>query len=43
LSRISFAGLRETVIDTQKIFLDAAVQQMFKDLFQAIIQPILQT
>jgi hypothetical protein len=39
----ALAGLRETVIDTQKIFLDAAVQANVQRFIQAIIQPILQT
>jgi hypothetical protein len=38
----ALAGLRETVIDTQKIFLDAAVQANVQR-FIPIIQPILQT
>jgi hypothetical protein len=37
------AGLRETVIDTQKNILDAAVQANVQRFIQAIIQPILQT
>jgi hypothetical protein len=39
----ALAGLRETVIDTQKNILDAAVQANVQRFIQAIIQPILQT
>jgi hypothetical protein len=43
LSRISFGRFKRNGNDTQKIFLDAAVQANVQRFIQTIIQPILQT